>query len=95
MGLLVGIEGDLNACRSFAAAASLRERLGSKAAPAESAMTRDLQAAREQNLVGYDQRRELSRIWQRLDRQVAKLETKFEGDAVAHQDDDADDFPRE
>jgi hypothetical protein len=95
MGLMVGIETDLNACRSYVAAASLRERLGSKATPAESALTRDLQAAREQNLVGFEQRRELSRIWQRLDRQVAKLEAKFADDAAAHVVEDAEDFPRE
>lgn len=91
MGLMVGIEGDLQACASWVKAAELRERLGSKAAPAASALTRDMQLARESNLVGLEQRKELSRIWQRLNRQVEKLEDKFRADAEFSDPADGDD----
>lgn len=90
MGIMTAIETDLNTCGSFLAAKALRDRLGSKAAPAAAALTRDMQSAREQNLIGYEHRRDLSRVWQRLDRQVAKLEAKFAADAPAHDEPDDD-----
>lgn len=97
MGLMIGIESDLQNCASWVKATELRERLGSKAAPAAAALTRDMQLARETNLIGLEQRKELSRIWQRLNRQVEKLEDKFRADAEFSDPadgDEAEDFPR-
>jgi len=72
LALLRGIETDLATCSTPAAASALRARLGSKAAPAQAALTRDMQAAKELNLVGFEQRKELSRLWQALDRELTE-----------------------
>jgi phage recombination protein Bet len=73
LALLDGIASELGKCDSHSAATALRVRLGSKAAPAEAALTRDLQRAKEQNLVGFEQRKELGAKWQSLDRSVSQL----------------------
>lgn len=87
------VENSLAGCDTYDKALELRGIIGDKAKM--STLTKDIQAARESISVG--QRKELGRLWQRCDRQVAKLEEKLKPDAAASFVDEADpaeDFAR-
>jgi phage recombination protein Bet len=76
-GKLATIRNGLDTCDSHRKAAALRAELGSKAAPQAARLTRDMQAARDGNLVGFDGLKELAKRWNYCDRQLAKLEAQY------------------
>ncbi len=99
-GKLATIRNGLDTCDSHRKAAALRAELGSKAAPQAARLTRDMQMAREGNLVGFDGLKELSKRWQHCDRQLAKLEVQYpapplEDNSEGEPVDPAEDFSRE
>jgi phage recombination protein Bet len=79
---IANIEQALPMCNDYSKALTLRGLLGSKARPAEARLTRDMQAAKENNTLTLEHRKELSRRWQSLDRKIAKLEEQFKPDLL-------------
>lgn len=81
MAELVALETSIAACSHYDTAMALRAKLGSKATPSE--LTRSMQQAYEGHQLSQEQRSQLGKLWQRLDRQVAKLETNLAPDVTA------------
>lgn len=71
----------LEQCDSYDKTLALRTILGSKAKQSE--LTKAIQAAKEARLITPEQHKELSRIWQKVNRQVEKLEVSLKPDAAA------------
>jgi len=86
MTALEALESDVDACYNYDDALVIRSNLGSKAKPSE--LNRSIQRAGEGNRLSINERKELSKIWQRTDRKLAKLETKLAPDAAASFADD-------
>lgn len=81
------VENSLAGCDTYDKALELRAIIGTKAVMSQ--LTKDIQANRE--AMNGEQRKELGRLWQRCDRQVAKLEKELKTDAAAAFQDGADD----
>jgi len=89
IGRIAVVKQGLATCKTYQQVLTLRELLGSRAEPAKSKLTRDIQAARATNLDGM---REIDRRWAHCDREVAKLEKAIQapGPEASFQD-NADD----
>jgi len=72
---LGSIESALPSAKSYDDALMLRELLGSKAK--QSQLTKEIQAAGERNELSAEQRKELGKTWQRINRQVEKIEKAY------------------
>ena len=98
IGRLATVRNGLDTCASYKQAEALRVERGSKANPQGSRLTRDMQAAREGNLVGFEGLKEMSKRWNHCDRQLAKLEAQYPKPETFEEDepvdDPAEDFPR-
>lgn len=96
-GRIATVRNGLDSCASYSQVLALRSALGSKATPQGTALTRDMQRAREENLVGFDGLKEISRRWNHCDRQLQKLEAQFpapSAEEIAHESDEAEEFDR-
>lgn len=82
------VEDSLPMCDSYDKRLTLRSMLGSKAKPAAFELTRDIQAATQiqpatateperASVVNLDQKKQIGRRWQSLDRKIEKLEKAF------------------
>jgi len=87
----------LATCDSYDKALAIRALIGSPAK--QSQLTKDVQFAKENRLITPDEHKELSKIWQHVNRQVSKLEKELapsvenmdfnDPEPEAHPDDDA------
>jgi phage recombination protein Bet len=85
---LATLENDLGGCETYDQVLALREMLGSKAK--QSQLTKDIQAAGERSELDADQRKALGKVWQRINRQVEKLEASIKAPGVEASFVDAD-----
>jgi hypothetical protein len=85
---LATLENDLGGCETYDQVLALREMLGSKAK--QSQLTKDIQAAGERSELDADQRKALGKVWQRINRQVEKLEAGIKAPGVEASFVDAD-----
>lgn len=85
---LATLENDLGGCETYEQVLALREMLGSKAK--QSQLTKDIQAAGERSELDADQRKALGKVWQRINRQVEKLEASIKAPGVEASFVDAD-----
>lgn len=83
---LDGLEAQVDTCRDYDKALKLREWLGSPAKPSE--LNKTIQRAREAQQLDAAQHKELSKVWQRSNRKLAKLELTLQPDASASFADD-------
>lgn len=78
---LTVIENAVPLCSDHSGALALRDLLGSKAK--QSALTKDIQAAKERGDLSPSQSQVLGKTWMRLDRQATKLDARFKPDLLA------------
>jgi hypothetical protein len=89
---LATLENDLGGCETYDQVLALREMLGSKAK--QSQLTKDIQAAGARSELDADQRKALGKVWQRVNRQLEKLEASITPPGVEASFVDAEDFDR-
>lgn len=86
------LEDDLAAVDSYDKVLALRARVGESGKQSE--FLKAFQAARDTDMISADERKEIARIWNKVNRALAKKEQELKPDVTASFVDDADDYDR-